>query len=159
MQHTSDIYTYIYIYIYILCLHQVCLTILRNWNQNICHEFLESLTVDFTALIAYRTSVSTIYLTTHYAKRVQIRSFFWSVFIPNTGKYGLEKTPYMDTFRAVIHKLKTIQDATFQLQIFRTTEEEKLQWWCHQTQWSKFWWYFSLILNSFIRSKRLSWAI
>ena len=48
-------------------------------------------------------------------KSVQIRSFFWSVFSrirteygeirrisPNVGKYGPEKTPYLDTFHAVI---------------------------------------------------------
>ena len=34
-------------------------------------------------------------------KSVQIRSFFWSVFCPNTGKYGPEKTPSLDTFHAV----------------------------------------------------------
>ena len=28
-------------------------------------------------------------------------SFFWSVFSPNQEKYGLEKTPYLDTFLAV----------------------------------------------------------
>ena len=46
---------------------------------------------------------------------VQIRSFFWSVFpefglnaerygvfSPNVGKYGPEKTPYLDTFQAVL---------------------------------------------------------
>ena len=39
----------------------------------------------------------------HCVKSVQIQSFFWSVFSPNTGKYGPEKTPYLDTFHAVIH--------------------------------------------------------
>ena len=38
-------------------------------------------------------------------KRVQIRSFFWSVFsrmrTENVGKYGPEITPYLDTFHAV----------------------------------------------------------
>ena len=34
-------------------------------------------------------------------KSVQIRSFFWSVFSSNAGKYGPEKTPYLDTFHAV----------------------------------------------------------
>ena len=37
----------------------------------------------------------------HYLKIVQIRSIFWSVFSPNTGKYGPEKNPYLDTFHAV----------------------------------------------------------
>ena len=34
-------------------------------------------------------------------KCVQMRSFFWSVFSPNAGKYGPEKTPHLDTFYAV----------------------------------------------------------
>ena len=34
-------------------------------------------------------------------KSVQIRSFFWSVFSPNAGKNGPEKTAYLDTFHAV----------------------------------------------------------
>ena len=34
-------------------------------------------------------------------KCVQIQSFSWSVFNPNAGKYGPEKTPYLDTFHAV----------------------------------------------------------
>ena len=53
----------------------------------------------------------------HCVKSVEIRSFFWSVFCciwteyweirslsvfrPNSGKYGPEKTPYLDTFHAV----------------------------------------------------------
>ena len=50
----------------------------------------------------------------HCVKSVQIRSYFWSVFScirteygdlqfsPNTGKYGPEITPYLDTFHAVL---------------------------------------------------------
>ena len=37
-------------------------------------------------------------------KSAQIRRFFWSVFSPfglNTGKYGPEKTAYLDTFHAL----------------------------------------------------------
>ena len=37
----------------------------------------------------------------HYVKSVQIKSYFWSVFSPNTGKYGPEINPYLDTFDAV----------------------------------------------------------
>ena len=40
-------------------------------------------------------------LSFHSVKSVHIRSFFWSVFIPNAGKYGPEKTLYLDTFDAV----------------------------------------------------------
>ena len=41
----------------------------------------------------------------HRAKSVQIRSFsglYFPVFGLNTGKYGPGKTPYLDTFHAVI---------------------------------------------------------
>ena len=37
----------------------------------------------------------------HYLKSVPIRSFFWSVFSPNTGKFGPEKAPYLDNFHVV----------------------------------------------------------
>ena len=37
----------------------------------------------------------------HCVKCVQVRSYLWSVFSPNTGKYGPEITPYLDTFHAV----------------------------------------------------------
>ena len=36
---------------------------------------------------------------------VQIRSFSWSVFSPNTWKYGPEKTPYLGTLHAVFNDL------------------------------------------------------
>ena len=35
-------------------------------------------------------------------KSVQIRSFFWSVFSRIRTEFGPEKTPYLDTFHAVI---------------------------------------------------------
>ena len=34
-------------------------------------------------------------------KRVQVRSFFWQVFSRILTEYGLQKTPYLDTFHAV----------------------------------------------------------
>ena len=37
----------------------------------------------------------------HCVKSVQIRSYFWFIFSPNTGKYGTETTPYLDTFYAM----------------------------------------------------------
>ena len=39
-------------------------------------------------------------------KSVQIRSFFWSVFSPNTGKYGPEKNPYLNIFHCENSKTK-----------------------------------------------------
>ena len=41
----------------------------------------------------------------HCVKSVQIQSFsdlYFSTFGLNTGKYGPEKTPYLDTFHAVL---------------------------------------------------------
>ena len=41
----------------------------------------------------------------HCVKSVQIRNFFWSVFSciqSETGKYGPEIIPYLDTFHAVV---------------------------------------------------------
>ena len=38
----------------------------------------------------------------HYLKSLQIRSFFWSVFSFIWTEYGLEKTPYLDTFHVVM---------------------------------------------------------
>ena len=35
----------------------------------------------------------------HYVKGVQIRSFFWSYSLA----FGLEKTPYLDNFHAVLN--------------------------------------------------------
>ena len=35
-------------------------------------------------------------------KNSQIRSYFWSVFSPNTEKYGPGIIPYLDTFHAVM---------------------------------------------------------
>ena len=62
---------------------------------------------------------------THYVKSVQIRSFFWSVYscirteygdLLNTGKYGPEKTPYLDTFHAVTFREITTKEDAHQLQ-------------------------------------------
>ena len=41
-------------------------------------------------------------LNIHCMKSIQIQSFFWSLFSANAGKLGPEKTPYFDTFHAVI---------------------------------------------------------
>ena len=56
----------------------------ENTAINLVHEFLKDGHLD-----------------SHCVKIVQIRSFFWSVFIPNTGKFGPEKTPHLDNFHAV----------------------------------------------------------
>ena len=62
----------------------------------------------------------------HCVKSVQILSYFWSVFSyirtecgeirylsvfsPNTGKYGPEITPYLDTFHAVCNIIRFSSD-------------------------------------------------
>ena len=43
-------------------------------------------------------------------KSVQIRSYFWSLFSPNTGKHGPEIPPYLYTFQAVL----TLDTALFE---------------------------------------------
>ena len=79
-------------------------------------------------------------------KSAQIRSFFWSVFsririeylfvlIPNAGKYGPEKTPYLDNFHAVQpHKQDSYKymlqrwnnaDKGSGLQLFRTPTADR----------------------------------
>ena len=48
-------------------------------------------------------------------KSVQIRSFYgpyFTVFSPNTGKYGPEKTPYLGTFYAVLFMLFKLDNKT-----------------------------------------------
>ena len=52
---------------------------------------------NFVGLLYFAPNI----LSEHCVKIVQIRSFFWSVFNPNAGKYRPEKTPYLDTFHAV----------------------------------------------------------
>ena len=47
----------------------------------------------------------------HCVKSVQIRSFsgpYFPVFSSNTGKYGPEKTSYLDTFHAVYARFLTL---------------------------------------------------
>ena len=47
----------------------------------------------------------------HCLKRVQIQSYLWSLFSwigLNTGKYGLEITPYLDTLHAVLKLVSAI---------------------------------------------------
>ena len=48
-----------------------------------------------------------------------------SVFSPNTGKYGPEKTPYLDTFHAV--SVKKITGKQFRLTSFRKIVKLKHQ--------------------------------
>ena len=50
-------------------------------------------------------------LKSHNVKSIQILSCFWSLFSCiglNTGKYGPEKTPYLNTFHPVSDKSATV---------------------------------------------------
>ena len=44
-------------------------------------------------------------------KSVEMRNYF-SVFSPNTGKYGPEITPYLDTFHALLYNIKQVKIKT-----------------------------------------------
>ena len=66
---------------------------------------------------------------THCVKSVEKRSFFWSVFscirteygdLPNSGKYGPEITPYLDTVHAVTgtHNVSAISKGILQEQVY-----------------------------------------
>ena len=46
----------------------------------------------------------------HCVKSVQIRSFFWSVFSPNAGKYGTEKNSVFGRFS---HSVNVFQTTVF----------------------------------------------
>ena len=48
-----------------------------------------------------RTRMSYVCHSYYCVKDVQIRIFFWSIFSPNAGKYGREKTPCLDSFHVV----------------------------------------------------------
>ena len=66
---------------------------------DLCENMVLSKTFDNIVVIG-------IYMEWDYlcVKSVQIRSFsgpYFPVFSPNTGKYRLEKTPYLDTFHAL----------------------------------------------------------
>ena len=58
----------------------------------------------------------------HCVKNVQIWSYFWSVFSPNTGKYRPDITPYLDTFHAVLAiALNFLQSSTIcQIHLFQS---------------------------------------
>ena len=45
-----------------------------------------------------------------------ISGTYFPVFSPNTGKYGPEITPYLDTFHAMLEMLKTNRDLSKQKQ-------------------------------------------
>ena len=49
----------------------------------------------------------------HWVKSVQIRSYFWCLLSPNTGKCGPEITPFLDTFHPVNVKLLFLFCASF----------------------------------------------
>ena len=74
----------------------------------------------------------------HCVKSVQIRSFFWTVFSrirteygdlrfnSNTGKYGPEKSPYLDTFHAVSTKLMKLLNSDRKMRWSTTSKRNRL---------------------------------
>ena len=68
--------------------------------------------------------MNTVDFNIHCVKNVQIRSFFWSEFSPNTGKYGSEKTLYLDIFHAVTTSLEYFNLVTSDLS-FATLNTEQ----------------------------------
>ena len=90
-----------------------------QYNKDICHEKVKCLRQIEVAKNNIKDETLHVSIRTHCQKNVQIRSFFQSefsrirtrirrdtpyltVFSPNAGKYGPEKTPYLDIFRAVM---------------------------------------------------------
>ena len=61
-------------------------------------------------------------------KSVQIRSYFWSVLSPNTGKFGPETTPYLDTFHAV-NLYKNNQPQTWPCEFLKFLEVVNMKKW------------------------------
>ena len=92
----------------------------KSWYKIVSLELLVAVNSDFSVIL-------------HCVKSVQIRSYFWSVFScfrteygdllrksPNTGKYGPEITPYLDTCHAVLVSGITVSKA---IACTRVTEE------------------------------------
>ena len=72
------------------CLHERSLRIVYSDQSSTFEELLER-DMSFSN---HLKNIQSLYC----VKSVQIRSFF----CPNAGKYGLEKTPYLDAFHAVL---------------------------------------------------------
>ena len=95
------------------------ISIIVLWSSVIGSLFHHKLTLDRSTY-----SRECLILGVHCVKSVQIRSYFWSVFScirieygpylsvfsPNTGKYGPEITPHLDTFPAVVLIPKLTKD-------------------------------------------------
>ena len=73
-------------------------------------EFHQSVTVIPADLLFQTLFVLQMW---HYVKRVQIRSFFWSVFSRIWTEYGPEKTPYLDNFHANVSRRMCKDGGTF----------------------------------------------
>ena len=66
----------------------------------------------------------------HCVKSVQIRSFsgpYFSVFGLNTGKYGPEKTPYLNTFHAVLSSALDIMLLVSMNHLLNTLSRERIK--------------------------------
>ena len=77
---------------------------MRN-SYNICHVAFSAVG-QLLHILSVKERTNTY---SHCVKSVQIRSFsgpYFPVFGMNTGKYGPEKTPYLDTFHTVSEFLR-----------------------------------------------------
>lgn len=61
----------------------------------------------------------------HAAKSVRIRSFFWSIFSLNAGKYETVKTPYLDNLLAVKNIFFTVHLLTQESVLVKTSLESQ----------------------------------
>ena len=97
----------------------ICPSLLRErWTQNNTVDFFFHLIMllcgcdlrkrIWVIILPVSKNLNVFRLEIHGVKCVQIRSFSWSVFSPNAGKYGPEKNPYLDTFRLEIERLTSI---------------------------------------------------
>ena len=102
----------------LLSFQGINLIVLDGNEHKTCWKRLKTLTVETIRNILYWIGNYD-----HCVESAQIRSFFWSVFFPhsdwiqrdteylsvfslNAGKYGPEKTPYLDTSRRVMVKFE-----------------------------------------------------
>ena len=96
-----------------LTIKWIYLIYVYNW---ICEESFIS-EQSCSNLLHKFASTDVISASLHCVKNVQIRSFF----SPNAGKYGPEKTPYLDTCHAVLH-ISQLQVSDYYFQNFYSTQ-------------------------------------
>ena len=73
------------------------------WNKESYHNSIESSTIYYTA---WKVSKYGVFCGPYFSAfgLNKDRYFYLSVFSPNAGKYGPQKTPYLDIFHTVKHQ-------------------------------------------------------